>query len=135
VVLVLVLLILLPLIVLVLTAMVPLLLHLLNDDLHTRFLSHWLDVRSIAILDVAVSSERCRPHWISFLHLVRSTAIDGMNHSASSVRWLSMRGISVSRLQMKVNAWQLRLCDLSLLKKFDLLHLGLKGCSSVTDGA
>ena len=122
------------LIVLVLSAMVPFLLHLLNDDLHTHFLSHWLDVSSIAILDVAVSSERCRPHWISFLHLVRSAAIDDMDHSASSVRWLSMRGISVSRLQMKVNAWQVRSCDLSLLKSFELLHIGLNGCRNVTDG-
>ena len=116
-----------------LIAMVPLLLYLLRDDLHTRFLSHWLDVRSIATLDMAVSSKKCRPNWISFLHSVRSAALDDIVHSASSLKWLSMRGISVSRLQMKVDAWRVDLCDVSLLKTSDLLHIGLDGCRSVTD--
>ena len=116
-----------------LIAMVPLLLYLLRDDLHTRFLSHWLDVRSIATLDMAVSSKKCRPNWISFLHSVRSAALDDIVHSASSLKWLSMRGISVSRLQMKVDAWRVDLCDVSLLKTSDLLHIGLDGCRSLTD--
>ena len=35
---------------------------------------------------------------------------------------------------MKVNAWRLPGCDLSMLEITDLCHLGLNGCSNVTDG-
>ena len=34
---------------------------------------------------------------------------------------------------MKDDGWRVPECDLSLLKTINLLHLGLKGCSSVTD--
>ena len=35
---------------------------------------------------------------------------------------------------MKINSWRLPGCDLSLLKTADLFHLGLDGCSNVTNG-
>ena len=34
---------------------------------------------------------------------------------------------------MKINAWRVPGCDLSLLKTVNLFHLGLNGCKSVTD--
>ena len=34
---------------------------------------------------------------------------------------------------MKVNAWVVPGCDLSLLRTVDLLHIGLNGCINVTD--
>jgi hypothetical protein len=34
---------------------------------------------------------------------------------------------------MKVDAWQVPGHGLSLLRTIDLLHIGLDGCSSVTD--
>jgi Leucine Rich repeat len=113
--------------------MAQLLLQLITDDLRTLLLTHWLDVRTLAILDVAVSSKTSRPYWNRFLRSLRSTAIDNMDHSASSLMWLISRGIVVSRLQMKADTWQVRRCDLSLLNTIDLVHLGLNGSSSVTD--
>ena len=56
-----------------------------------------------------------------------------MTHDASSMKWLSMRGICVLKLQMKVDAWQVPGHDLSLLRTIELLHIGHNGCSSVTD--
>ena len=113
--------------------MVPLLLYLLSDDLQNLLLSRWLDARSLGILDSAVSCNAFRPYWITLLHTLRATALDNMDHSTSSLMWLLRRGICVSRMQMKVDAWQGAGCDLSLLKTVDLLHLGFNGCSSITD--
>ena len=114
--------------------MARLLSHLLGDDLHTLLLLHWLDVRSVTTLDIAVSSNASRPYWMSLIRSVRATSIDNMVHSASSLIWLIQRGINVTRIQMKINAWRLPGCDLSLLTTADLLHFGLDGCSSITDG-
>ena len=86
--------------------MVRLLLHELSDDLHILLLSQWLDVRSLVTLDVAVSSNTSRPYWKTLLGSLRSSSIDSMDHSASSLMWLIRRGICASRIQMKDNAWR-----------------------------
>ena len=113
--------------------MVQLLLHTLSDDLHTLLLNHWLDVRSLVSLDVAVSSKSSRPYWMMLLRSLRISSVDNIDHSASSLMWLISRGVCASRIQMKVNAWRVPGCDLSLLKTVNLVHLGLNGCKSVTD--
>ena len=109
-------------------------LHPLSDDLRALILFHWLDVRSLVTQDVAVSSKTCRPYWLAFLQSVRKyRCVDDMSHTAASLMWLSTRGISISRMEMKVDAWRVPACDLSLLKTADLLHVGLNGCNGVTD--
>ena len=113
--------------------MVRLLLHELSDDLHTLLLSQWLDVRSLLTLDVAVSSNTSRPYWKTLLASLRSSSIDSIDHSASSLMWVMQRGICASRVKMKDNAWRVPGCDLSLLKTIGLFHLGLNNCCSVTD--
>lgn len=113
--------------------MVPLLLTLLSDDLKVYFLSVWLDVCSLVNLDVALTSHEWRPHWMKILHSSRSAAIDNWNHSRSSLMWLIGRKIPIIRMQIGVNAWQVRGCDLVLLQTIDLVHLGLNGCCYITD--
>ena len=85
------------------------------------------------MLDMAVSSNTLRPYWKRLLRSLRAIAIDNMHHSASSLMWLIERGIRVSRLQMKDDAWRVPGCDISLLQTIDLVHLGFDGCRSVTD--
>ena len=114
--------------------MARLLSDLFGDDLHTLLLFHWLDVRSLATLDIAVSGNASRPYWLSLLRSLRATSVDNMYHNACSLMWLIQRGINVTRIQMKPYAWRLPGCDLSLLKTMYLIHLGLNGCSGVTDG-
>ena len=106
---------------------------LLGDDLHILFLSLWLDVHSLATLDVAVSSRRLRPCWLALLQCVRSEAIDGWGHSIPSLVWLSRRGIRVSRLRMKMDTSRIRGCDILLLETSELVHLGLEGCCNISD--
>jgi hypothetical protein len=78
--------------------------HVLSDDLRTLILSHWLDVRSLGLLDVAISSKSSRPYWMTFLGSLRSTSIDEMDHNALSLMWLIQRGMRVSRVQIKANS-------------------------------
>ena len=106
----------------------------LGDDLHALLLFHWLDVRSLVTLDIAVSSDVLRPYWMTLLRSLRAASIDNIDHSASSLIWLIQRGICTTRIQMKVNAWRVPVCDPSLLNTIGLLHLGLNGCKEVTDG-
>ena len=64
---------------------------------------------------------------------MRSTSSDSMDCSASSLMGLIQRGICVSRMQMKPDAWRVIGCDLSIFRAHDLLHQGLSDCRRVTD--
>ena len=74
-----------------------------------------------------------RPHWLALLCIIRATVIVDWGHNLSSLIWLTMRGIRVRRMEMKVNACQIRGCDLLKLKKTDLTHIGLSDCINITD--
>ena len=106
---------------------------LLSDDLQNLVLSLWLDVRSLTTLDVAISSRRLRPSWLTVLRCLRSDAMDNWGHSLSSLMWLSKRGIRASRLQMKMDSSLVRGCDILLVDTSDIVHLGLVGCINMTD--
>lgn len=108
-------------------------LSLLSFDIHLLFLSLWLDVHSLATLDVAVSCNASRPYWMSLLHSLRAGVIDDWGHSISSLKWLARRGIHARSVQIKVDAWRLRTDDLLLLETDDIVHLGLNCCCNLTD--
>ena len=113
--------------------MIPSLLSLLSDDLQTLLLSLWLDVRSLATLDVAVSSHVLRPSWMRLLKSLRSSAIDKWGHGLSSLMWLSRRSIRVSQVLIKIDACRVRGCDIMLLDTSDIVLLDLRGCKNITD--
>ena len=94
----------------------PLFLSVLSFDVHIQFISLWLDMRSLATLDVAVSNNASRPYWMTLLRSLRGGVIDDWGHSMSSLTWLIRRGIHARRVQMKVDAWRVRGCDLLLLE-------------------
>ena len=105
----------------------------LSHDLQDFFLIQWLDIRSISNLDVALSSHEWRPHWLALLCTIRATAIDDWGHSLSSLMWLTKRGIHVRKMEIKVDAGQIRGSDLLELKKTDLIHIGLSDFVNITD--
>ena len=106
---------------------------LLSDDVQILVLSLWLEVRSLATLDMAFSSCRLRPNWLTVLRCLRSDAMDNWGHSLSSLMWLAKRGIRASRVRMKMDNSLVRGCDILMVDTSDLLHLGLKGCCNMTD--
>ena len=106
---------------------------LLSDDLQIHLLSLWLDVRSLTTLDVAVSSRRLRPSWLTVLRCLKSDAVDNWGHSLSSLMWLSKRGIRASRVRMKMDHSLVRGCDILLVDMSDIVHLGLKRCYNMSD--
>ena len=113
--------------------MAQLLHSLLSDDVQILVLSLWLDVRSLTTLDVAVSSRRLRPNWLTVLRCLRSGALDNWDHSRSSLMWLAKRGIRASRVQMKMDKSLVRGCDILLVDTSDIVHIGLGGCHHMTD--
>ena len=112
---------------------IPLFLSVLSHDVLVLFLSLWVDMRSLANLDVAVSSNATRPYWMTLLHSLRGAMIDDWGHSISSLMWLTTRGIHATRVQMKVDPWRVRGCDLLLLETDHIIHLGLNWCCNLTD--
>ena len=116
-----------------LNSMAPLLLSLLSYDVQVFFVSMWLDVTSLANLDGALTSHDFRPYWMMLLHSLRSAGIDELGHSFATLMWVAKRGICARSIQMKVDGWRVRGCDLLLLETIDLVHLGLDGCLNITD--
>ena len=116
--------------------MIPLFLSVLSNDVHILFLSLWVDMRSLANLDIAISSNASRPYWLMLLKSLRNSIIDDWGHSISSLMWLAKRGIHATIVQMQLeyeDASRVRGCDLLLLETDDIIHLGLKGCCNLTD--
>ena len=66
--------------------MIMLFLSVLSNDVHVNFLSVWLDMRSLATLDVAVTNNASRPYWMTLLYSLRGGVIDDWGHSMSSER-------------------------------------------------
>ena len=114
-------------------SMIPSFFTLLSDDLQTVILSLLLDVRSLATLDVAVSSHVLRPSLMRLLESLRCPAIDKWGHGLSSLMWLSRRGIRVSQVLIKMDACRVRGCDIMLLDTSDVVLLDLRGCKNITD--
>ena len=113
--------------------MVPLFVFVLSTDVHILFLSLWLDMRSLATLDTAVTNNALRPYWMTVLHSLRGGVIDDWGHSMSSLTWLIRRGIHAKRVEIKEDAWRVRGSDLLLLEKDAIAHLGLNRCFNLTD--
>ena len=111
----------------------PSFLYVLSHDILILFLSQWVDIRSLANLVVAVSNNASRPYWMTLLHSLQGAIIDDWGHSISSLMWLSRRRIHATRVQMKVDAWRVRGCDLLSLETDDIVQLGLNGCCNLTD--
>ena len=111
----------------------PSFLYLLSDDLQLHFLTLWLDVRSLATLDVAVSSHALRLCWMTLLQRLRSPAVDSWGHSLSSLMWLSRRGIRASRVQMTFDTFRVLACDILLLETSNIVDLDLRGCREISD--
>ena len=105
----------------------------LSDDVLILFLSLWLDVPSLATLDVSVSNHRLRPSWLMVLRRLRSKALDEWSHSLSSLMWLSNRGICASRVETGTVGSPIQGCDILRVETRALVHLGLKGCSNIMD--
>ena len=105
----------------------------LSYDVHILFISLWLDMRSLAILDVAVTNIEWRPYWMTIFHSLRGGVIDDWGHSMSSLTWLISRGIHARIVQMEVGAWRICGRHLLLLETDEIVHLGLMGCCNLTD--
>jgi hypothetical protein len=58
----------------------------------------WLDLQSLSVLDVAVSSSSARKTWLLMLKSITCDAIDVWHHSLLSIRWLMFRDIRVTQI-------------------------------------
>ena len=129
---------------------VPLLFQL-PDAWLASFLSEWLDMPSIGMLDTAVSSKQHRPQFLSSLQNMRSTSVDGFYFARDRFhvkklgeltglwwRWLSIRQIFVERINLERNAVRsnlimpsVRVVDAGLLLEDDDIYYLVRNCPSL----
>jgi hypothetical protein len=79
-------------------ATIPLPIFLAIEIRHIPVLCTWLDVRSLGVLDIAVSSHSARKPWLITLTSISCQAIHAWRHSHASLRWLMMRAIHVTQV-------------------------------------
>ena len=81
----------------------PLQIFLAIEIRHIPVLCTWLDVRSLGVLDIAVSSHNARKPWLITLKSISCQAIHAWRHSHASLRWLMMRAIHVTQVLVDPN--------------------------------
>ena len=106
-----------------------------GDDLLTSFLSVWLDVQSLLVLDIAVSGKRDRLLWLERLRTVQSIPMNKLRHNHSSIRWLISRNFrSVERIEIALDAtWQIVDASFEGILLPALWNIDLTGCQRVSD--
>ena len=107
---------------------------LLNEDLSLLLLREWIDYRGMGVLDIAITNRRMRLVWLQRLAGISNTDGDGWAHSHLSMRWLIMRGLKTSRIQMNVKN-RAEISDLTFegFKIANVRHVCLADCRNITD--
>ena len=111
----------------------PNLLHL-SDDLLIFFLSSWLDVRSLGLLDIAVANRNNRLFWQKCLSATNASVFDDWRYNHSSISWLIQRRISATKIQINYRNG-MKVSD----STFDGIHIPLlrsiylSNCTDMTD--
>jgi F-box and leucine-rich repeat protein 2/20 len=112
---------------------IPNLLHL-SDDLLIFFLSSWLDVRSLGLLDIAVANRNNRLLWQKCLSATNASVFDDWRYNHSSISWLIQRRISATKIQINYRNG-MKVSDAT----FDGIHIPLlrsiylSNCTGMTD--
>ena len=73
------------------------------ESRHIPLLCTWLNVESLGVLDIAVSSHSARKPWLIILKSISCHAIDLWRHSHSSMIWMMLRGIHVTQVLVDLN--------------------------------
>jgi hypothetical protein len=86
-----------------LTATLRLPIFLAIESRHIPLLCTWLNVESLGVLDIAVSSHGARKPWLTILKSIGCQAIDVWCHSHSSMIWMMLRGLHVTQVLVNIN--------------------------------
>ena len=70
------------------------------EDRQIPIICVWLDIQSLGLLDVAVSSSRARELWLMILESITCESIDMWDHCYSSMMWAILRRIRVTHIQL-----------------------------------
>ena len=80
------------------TAPSPLPTFLALENRQIPFICTWLDVQSLGLLDMAVSSSGARKLWLQILKSIACKSIDTWRHSHTSIRWAILRSILLTQI-------------------------------------
>lgn len=110
------------------------LLFCLGDDWLISFLSDWMNTRSLVALDGAVTNITMRSMWLNCLSSSNAKTLNTINHDHTSLRWLMIRRVSISRLHISgVSSWQISNRTFKGSMFTTLRDVNLSACRAVTD--
>ena len=73
----------------------------LPSELFTIILSEYLHLQDICSIDIAICSHHLRPLWLHCLQNYHSQALEDIEHTHRSIRWLIKRHIQVKSIILK----------------------------------
>jgi hypothetical protein len=62
----------------------------------------WIDIKTLGVLEMALSSYNVRELWLIALKSITRKAMNEWHHSHSSMRWMMMRSLFVTRILVGV---------------------------------
>ena len=111
-----------------------------TEDVSSLLLSEWIDIRTIGILDMAVTNRMTRVVWLRFLRSIKCVTINHWMHSHASIRWLITRGLRVTSIHINIlcrhQISDLTFRDVETGREgglSQLQHIDIGRCGSVTD--
>jgi hypothetical protein len=72
----------------------------LNEDLLVYIFTEWFDVRSLGVIDIAVTNRLDRRNWLLCLSMMSTMALDDWYHDNSSIKWFSKRKIRLNDIRV-----------------------------------
>lgn len=105
-----------------------------QDDIFTYFLSEWIDFHSVGRLDIAVTGDD-GALWLKPLRVIHLFKTEDYKHTHSSMRWLIMRHVRISSIQISVFTGTDEITDLTFkgINIHCLQSLSLESCTYLTD--
>jgi F-box and leucine-rich repeat protein 2/20 len=115
---------------------------LFSEDWIITLVLNYLDVRSVNVLDTSISNRKDRSSWLASVRLLNMESLHEFEHSSLSLRWLILRGIQTTKIQIKTSDQStiqnsLDGIDIPLLTFVDFsncLHLSDNSISSLSQG-
>ena len=99
-----------------------------NFDFVTPLIWSFLDLRSLAIFDMAITNKAQRSMWIESLRSITGKILDDWRHGISSLRWLAARNLKPQRINTVHLDYNQQ--EPSEIADAILLHLA-EGCSHI----
>lgn len=106
-----------------------------GDDFLISFLSNWIDINTLCILDMAMTNNFERPLWMNYIASLCMTQFNERRNNHLSLRWLILRRMNPQKILFRhENNCQVRHTTFVNINFPSLKSIDLSFCMNMTDG-